>query len=90
MLSCKKFVSILVGGSAEDQICKTTIASPCHVDAMSAVMYLEARCDTQTFELAVMQKICPSGQFCIWGAVDLQDYDNLLMSCASDVSYDAW
>ncbi len=35
-------------------IFKTTIACPCHVHAMSDVMYLEVGCDTQTFELVVI------------------------------------
>ena len=37
-------------------ICKTTTTCLCHVHAMSDLWHLEAGCDTQTFELAVMQK----------------------------------
>ena len=54
-------------------ICKTKSDCPCHVHAMSAVMYLEAVCDTQTFKLAVVQKICPSKQFGCRDGFDLQD-----------------
>ena len=70
-------------------ICKTTIACSCHVHAMSDVMHLEAACDTQTFELALMQKICFDSGWGSKGAFGLQDYDTLFMSCASDVRWDA-
>ena len=55
---------------------------------MSDVMHLEAGCDTQTFELAVMQKICFDSGWGSKGAFGLQDYDNLFMSCACDVRSD--
>ena len=45
------------------RICKTILVCSCHVHAMSDVMHLEAGCDTQTFELAMMQKICLVEQF---------------------------
>ncbi len=42
-----------------DWICKPSIGCPCHVHAMPDLMYLEARWESQVFELVVMQKICP-------------------------------
>ena len=37
-------------------ICKTTTPCQCHIHVMSEVAFLEARCDTQTFKLVVMEK----------------------------------
>ena len=47
----KIFFRILLGESEVGSICKTKIDCP-YVHARSAVMYLEAGCDTQTFEHA--------------------------------------
>ena len=44
---------------------------------MSAVLYLEAGCDTHTFELVVMQKICFDSGWGSKGAFGLQDYDTM-------------
>ena len=44
---------------------------------MSAVLYLEAGCDTQPFEVGCGEKICPCEQICIRGVFDLQDYNTL-------------
>ncbi len=55
---------------------------------MSDVMHLEAGCDTQTFELAVMQKICFDSGWGIKDGFDLNQCDTLFMPCASDVRSD--
>ena len=70
-------------------ICKTMTGCPSHVHPMSDVMHLEAGCDIQTFEVAVMQKICFDSGWGSKGGFSLQDYDNLFMPCASDVRCDA-
>ena len=53
VIDAKNFVSILVGEAKVRSVCKTTTTCQLHVHAISDPLYLEARCDTQTFELAV-------------------------------------
>ncbi len=58
----KNLFSILVWDPELHSIGLTTTTCQLHVHAMSVVMYLEARCDTQTFERAMMGKNCPVEQ----------------------------
>ncbi len=51
----KIFVSILLGESEVNWICKPLTACPCHVHEMSDPLCGRPRRDTQTFELAVIE-----------------------------------
>ena len=62
---------------------KTTTPCQCHMFVASGKMNFSACRDTQTFELAVMQKFFLLNNFGSGGWLDLQDYDNLSVPCAS-------
>ena len=67
---------------------KTTTACRCCVHAMSDVMDLEAGCDTQTFEHAVMQKFVLLNKFRSGGWFDWTTHDTLSVPHACNVRCD--